>query len=188
MIDQSLVLLCAGGLFDFGATLPALALQFLLLMTVLNSVLYTPLLTIINYRNNCILESLSESADLLNQASELNLKCEKALNAQRGSAKFEIKLLQDLIKTYTDNYLVRVDKWNRNKLTIARLLGDFRGEKLTKEFSRVLSREKYRTSFNTLAFGVDPLYAKRFEEELNNKKVPTKEVPIWMQVFYNIQI
>jgi hypothetical protein len=44
---QSLIFLSAGGLFDFGATLPALALEFLVLMVVLNLILYTPLLNLL---------------------------------------------------------------------------------------------------------------------------------------------
>ena len=47
-MEQSLILLSAGGLFDFGGTLPALALQFLVLMVVLNFILYMPLLNVIN--------------------------------------------------------------------------------------------------------------------------------------------
>ena len=35
-----------GGLFDIGATLPLVAIQFLLLMFILNSVLYNPLIAI----------------------------------------------------------------------------------------------------------------------------------------------
>jgi F-type H+-transporting ATPase subunit b len=36
-----------GGLFDIGATLPLVAIQFLLLMVILNIILYSPLLAII---------------------------------------------------------------------------------------------------------------------------------------------
>jgi len=36
-----------GGLFDINATLPLVAIQFLLLMVVLNVILYSPLLTVI---------------------------------------------------------------------------------------------------------------------------------------------
>ena len=42
----------AGGLFDFGATLPLLALQFVILTFVLNGLLYDPLLNTINDRND----------------------------------------------------------------------------------------------------------------------------------------
>ena len=39
-----------GGLFDFNATLPLVAIQFVLLMLILNTVLYSPLLTIMEER------------------------------------------------------------------------------------------------------------------------------------------
>ena len=46
-----------GGLFDIGATLPLVALQFLILMFVLNSILYNPLITSMNQRNEYILDN-----------------------------------------------------------------------------------------------------------------------------------
>ena len=45
MNDQIFIALAAeekGGLFDFGATLPLVAIEFLLLMFVLNLILYNP--------------------------------------------------------------------------------------------------------------------------------------------------
>jgi len=39
-----------GGLFDFNATLPLVAIQFILLMLILNTILYSPLLTVIEER------------------------------------------------------------------------------------------------------------------------------------------
>jgi|TARA_B110000902_G_C14294895_1_gene582953 F-type H+-transporting ATPase subunit b len=98
MISQSLILLSAGGLFDFGATLPALILQFVLLMVVLNLVLYTPLLNAINTRNNYILENLSQSSDYLAQADELTAKYETELKTRRQSAQSEIKQVQKDLK------------------------------------------------------------------------------------------
>ena len=52
----------AGGLFDFGATLPLLALQFVILTVVLNGLLYDPLLNTINDRNDYIVNNLSEAS------------------------------------------------------------------------------------------------------------------------------
>jgi len=37
-----------GGLFDINATLPLVAIQFVLLMLILNAILYNPLLSIIS--------------------------------------------------------------------------------------------------------------------------------------------
>ena len=41
-----------GGLFDFNATLPLVAIQFILLMLILNTILYSPLLAVIEERKN----------------------------------------------------------------------------------------------------------------------------------------
>ena len=46
-----------GGLFDINATLPIIAIQFLLLMIILNILLYSPLLKIIDERNKYILNN-----------------------------------------------------------------------------------------------------------------------------------
>ena len=51
-----------GGLFDIGATLPLVALQFLVLMFILNSILYNPLITLMNQRNEYILDNLSKAS------------------------------------------------------------------------------------------------------------------------------
>ena len=47
MIDQLFLTLSSeekGGLFDFGITLPLVAIQFLALMFILNIILYNPLI------------------------------------------------------------------------------------------------------------------------------------------------
>jgi len=110
MLDQSLILLSAGGLFDFGATLPALALQFILLMVVLNLILYTPLLNVINSRNNYILENLSQSSDLLAKVAELNAKYETELKSRRQLAQAEIKQAQTDLKIIIEAEFTLVNK------------------------------------------------------------------------------
>ncbi len=50
-----------GGLFDINATLPLVAIQFILLMVILNIILYSPLLTIIEERKEYILSHLAEA-------------------------------------------------------------------------------------------------------------------------------
>ena len=49
-----------GGLFDINATLPLVAIQFILLMIILNVILYNPLLTVIEERKEYILNNLSK--------------------------------------------------------------------------------------------------------------------------------
>ena len=57
MMDTSILFLATekeGGLFDLDGTLPLIAIQFLALMFLLNLILYTPLLNVINDRNQYI--------------------------------------------------------------------------------------------------------------------------------------
>ena len=110
MLNQSLILLSAGGLFDFGATLPALALEFILLMVILNLILYTPLLNVINQRNNYIFENLSQSSDLLAQANELSAKYETELKTSRQASQIEIKQAQKDLTTIIATDFALVDK------------------------------------------------------------------------------
>ena len=58
-----------GGLFDIGATLPLVAIQFLLLMILLNVILYSPLLTIMQERKEYILTNLGKATFHLGSAS-----------------------------------------------------------------------------------------------------------------------
>ena len=65
MYDQIFIFLAEeearGGLFDIGATLPLVAIQFLILMFVLNTILYNPLISFMNERNEYVLDNLSKA-------------------------------------------------------------------------------------------------------------------------------
>jgi len=74
MINQIYILLAeesAGGLFDFGATLPFIVIQFLLLMFILNLILYRPLIKLVNQRNEYVLDNLNKASEKLIEANEL---------------------------------------------------------------------------------------------------------------------
>ena len=81
-------------------------------MVVLNLILYTPLLNVINNRNNYILENLSQSSDLLTQADELTNKYETELKTRRQEAQSEIKQVQKDLKV-----IVEADFASVNTLT-----------------------------------------------------------------------
>jgi len=93
-IFQSLSLTTgAGGLFDFGATLPLMALQFLALMIVLDSILYSPLLNVINERQEYIQINLKKAAKLIEEANRIKMASEKEIslaeqNSQARIAKY----------------------------------------------------------------------------------------------------
>ena len=69
-----------GGLFDIDATLPLVAIQFVLLTVVLNIILYNPLLTIIEERKEYILTNLSKASEILAEANKLTEQYEQELD------------------------------------------------------------------------------------------------------------
>ena len=110
-----------GGLFDFDATLPLVAIQFLLLMVILNIILYNPLLTIIEERKDYILTNLSKASEILAEANNLTLQYEQELDSVRKEAQLEItnsqKIHQEILEVelnisqkYIDNLLDTITK------------------------------------------------------------------------------
>lgn len=91
-----------GGLFDFDATLPLVASQFLLLMIILNTILYTPLLTIIEERKEYILTNLGKASDLLAEANKLTTQYEEELDSARKQAQLEIASTQKRNKEFLE--------------------------------------------------------------------------------------
>merc|ERR1719415_190417 len=63
----------AGGMFDFGLTLPFVALTFLLMMVVLNALWYSPVTNEMEERNAKLLQTLSEATDMLTKADEIQV-------------------------------------------------------------------------------------------------------------------
>jgi F-type H+-transporting ATPase subunit b len=87
-----------GGLFDINATLPLVAIQFVLLMVTLNAILYNPLLTIIEERKEYILTNLSEASKVLAEANKLTTQYEQELENVRKQAQLEITKSQKIHK------------------------------------------------------------------------------------------
>ena len=97
----------AGGLFDFGATLPLLAIQFLILMFVLNTILYNPLLTVMNERNDYIVSNLTKSAKLIAETTEIKTTYENEILEARKAAQLEITQCQ---KSYKELFDIELNK------------------------------------------------------------------------------
>ena len=107
MIDPSILISNSeitgpGGLFDFGVTLPLVAIQFILLMVSLNIILYSPLLTIIEERKEYILTNLSEASEKLARAKELTMQYEQELKIAQKAAQLEITNSQNVHKEILD--------------------------------------------------------------------------------------
>jgi F-type H+-transporting ATPase subunit b len=105
-----------GGLFDFDATLPLVAIQFIVLMVILNIVFFNPLLITIRERNEFILNNLAKASEVLTKANVLTTQYEQELTSIRKEAQTEItnsqKIHQEILdielnisQKYIDNLL-----------------------------------------------------------------------------------
>ena len=110
-----------GGLFDINATLPLVAIQFVLLTIILNIILYNPLLTIIEERKEYILTNLSKASEILAEANKLTEQYEQELTSVRKEAQLEItnsqKIHKEILEVevnisqkYIDNLLDTITK------------------------------------------------------------------------------
>ena len=114
-----------GGLFDINATLPLVAIQFLVLMVVLNIILYNPLLTIITERNEYILNNLATASETLAEANQLTAQYEQELTSVRKEAQLEITNSQKIHKEILEIELNISQKYIDNLLdTITKDLQD----------------------------------------------------------------
>lgn len=92
-----------GGLFDFDGTLIIIALQFIILMIILPSLLYNPLLDIIDERITYMEESLDEASTILAESNRLNNKYEKKTSKARKIVEVDLITYQRLYKDLLDN-------------------------------------------------------------------------------------
>nr|SCW22976.1 ATP synthase CF0 subunit II [Nemalion sp. H.1444] len=83
-----------GGLFDFNATLPLMALQFLTLMVILDVIFYKPIARVLDDRDEYIRNSLTTASASLNKANELTIQYEQELASARKEAQELIRLSQ----------------------------------------------------------------------------------------------
>jgi F-type H+-transporting ATPase subunit b len=83
-----------GGLFDFDATLPLMALQFLLLVVVLNAVFYKPLSKVLDERDDYVRKNLLEARERLSKAENLAKQYETELAETRRKSQATIAAAQ----------------------------------------------------------------------------------------------
>jgi F-type H+-transporting ATPase subunit b len=83
-----------GGLFDFNATLPLMALQILLLMVVLNLVFYTPVAKVLDERDEYIRKNLTEASETLAKAEAITKQYEQDLAQERRESQLIIASAQ----------------------------------------------------------------------------------------------
>ncbi len=76
----------AGGLFDFNATLPLMALQFILLTTALTFLFYKPVAKVIEDRETYISGNLATASEKLIKADDLYKQYDEQLKTARVNA------------------------------------------------------------------------------------------------------
>jgi F-type H+-transporting ATPase subunit b len=75
-----------GGLFDFNATLPLMAIQILLLMLALNLIFYKPIGQVLDERDESIRKQLTEASEMLMKAESITKQYELDLAQERRDA------------------------------------------------------------------------------------------------------
>nr|YP_010198399.1 ATP synthase CF0 subunit II [Gracilaria pachydermatica]UAD86815.1 ATP synthase CF0 subunit II [Gracilaria pachydermatica] len=84
-----------GGLFDFNATLPLMALQFFALTVALNFIFYKPVINVLDERDEYIRNSLTTASAYLVKADDLTKQYEHQLAESRKQAQDIIKVAQE---------------------------------------------------------------------------------------------
>jgi F-type H+-transporting ATPase subunit b len=111
-----------GGLFDFGATLPLMAIQFVVLMIVLDSILYNPLLTVISEREEYVQVNLKKAAELIEKANKIKMASEQEISTAEQESQVNIakytkeskELFDGHIKTIQSQFNNAVEKSSSN--------------------------------------------------------------------------
>jgi F-type H+-transporting ATPase subunit b len=110
-----------GGLFDFDATLPLVAIQFIVLMVVLNVIFFNPLLVTLRERNEFILNNLAKASEILTKANVLTTQYEQELTRIRKEAQLEItnsqKIHQEILEIELNISQKYIDNLLRNIIT-----------------------------------------------------------------------
>jgi len=85
----------AGGMFDFGITLPFVAITFLTMMATLNALWYAPVTAEVDDRNAKLLKTLSEATDMLSKADEIQVEYTEQIREAREKAAAEVKAYRE---------------------------------------------------------------------------------------------
>jgi F-type H+-transporting ATPase subunit b len=88
-------------MFDFDATLPFMALQFLLLAALLNAIFYKPLTKVLDDRDNYIRTNTLDAKERLVKAERLTQEYEQQLAAARRQSQATIEAAQVEAKKIT---------------------------------------------------------------------------------------
>ncbi len=97
-------------MFDFDATLPFMALQFLLLAALLNVIFYKPLTKVLDDRDNYIRTNTLEAQERLAKAERLAQEYEQQLIEARRNSQATIEAAQAEAKEITAQKIAEAQK------------------------------------------------------------------------------
>jgi len=86
LVNSLAVREAAGGLFDFNATLPIMAIQFIILTVILTFLFYKPIASTLEQRETSISKNLADAAEKLLKADELCKQYEEQLKEAKSSS------------------------------------------------------------------------------------------------------
>ncbi len=97
-------------MFDFDATLPLMALQFLLLAALLNVIFYKPLTKVLDDRDNYIRTNNLEAGERLAKAERLTKEYEQQLGDARRQSQATVEAAQAEAKKITAEKIAEAQK------------------------------------------------------------------------------
>ena len=97
-------------MFDFDATLPLMALQFLLLAAVLNVIFYKPLTKVLDERTNFIRTSKTDAREILAKTEQLAAQYKQQVNEARKQAQLVITTAQNEAQTIANQKVAEAQK------------------------------------------------------------------------------
>lgn len=103
-------------MFDFDATLPLMAIQFVILTFVMNALFFKPMAKIVEGREGFIRSSKTESKQRLEQAEALAKKYEKELADTRREAQSTLAAAQAEAKKIADQQIADAQKQVQQEL------------------------------------------------------------------------
>ena len=114
-------------MFDFDATLPLMAIQFVILTAVMNALFFKPMAKIVEGREGFIRSSKSESKERLEKATALAQQYEQDLASTRREAQATLAAAQAEAKKMADEQIAEAQKQVQEELM--KVLQELEGQK-----------------------------------------------------------
>jgi F-type H+-transporting ATPase subunit b len=138
----------AGGLFDFNATLPLVAIQFILLTIVLTFVFYKPMTKVLEERETMISTNLATASERLLKADQLYQQYDEQLKDARVQAQKTIdqaeKEAKEIVALEIDQArkdAANLIKQTTNELEAQKALALEKLETQVEEFSQLIKEK-----------------------------------------------